>query len=216
MPATMKRSTKTALFFAVLLVVGIPAPVVANSFSCKDAKGNQLFDSSPPPGCVGEICETKSNGATECLSPPETAEQKEQREAKKKKKDACRKKMHDSFLDDLRFMDKYPRRAMIDQERDGRIATQQERINGAQARRKYLRDKAARLSQDADFYSPKHPMPPDLRADIEASRKLLVAQEALLARYESEMRDMNERYDQMLRRWDKLHRGEVEPVDCDK
>jgi len=212
----MKRRFATLLYFGVAFLFAAELPANANTFfSCKDLKGKLLFGSSTPEGCVGEICETQPNGVRKCLPPPETPEQRSKREAKEKKRRDCEKKARDSLLDDFGFLDRYPRRENIEVERDREIAKQRKRIRDANERRDLLRDKEARLEKEAEFYGPKHPMPDELRADIDSNRKVLDAQEALVLTYEKEMNELNETYDKMAKRREEILLDHVGPVHCE-
>ena len=210
-----KQWFATLLYLGVAFFFGAEFPAYANTFSCTDSKGNTPFGSSPPEGCVGDICETQPNGVRKCTPPPETPEQRSKREAEEKKRLDCAKKIRDRLLDDFRFLDRYPRREDIDEERYREIVKQQKSIQDAKERRDLLREKAARLEKEAEFYGPKHPMPDELRADIDSNRKVLDAQEALVSTYEKEMNELNQRYDKMVKRREELLRGHHEPVHCD-
>jgi hypothetical protein len=212
----MKQRFATLLYFVVAVLFAAEVPANTSTFSCKDSNGKPLLGSSPPEGCVGEICETQPNGARECRPPPETPEQRKKREDKEKKKRDCEKKFRDTQLDAYGFLDKYQRREDIEVERDREIVKQLERINDAKQRRDWLRDRVASLERDAEFYGPKHPMPEELSANLSFNRQLLGKQEALVSTSENEMTELNKKYDRMVkRREDLLQRG-VEPVSCDE
>jgi len=211
----MKQRFATLLYFGVAFLFAAELPANANTFSCEDSKGKALFGSSPPEGCVGEICETQPNGVRTCRPPPETPEQRNKREAEEKKRHECEKKIHDSLLDEFRFLDRYPRLEDIEVERDREIVKQQKRSREAKEGRDLLLERAARLEKEAEFYGPKYPMPDELRANIDSNRKVLDAQEALVSTYEKEMNELNKKYDQMVKRREELLRGHHERVPCD-
>ena len=210
-----KQRFATLFCLAVAASSAAEVPTNANTFSCKDSNGKPLLGSSPPSGCVGEICETQPNGARECRPPPETAEQRAKREAEEKKKRDCEKKFRDTQLDAFGFLDRYQRREDIEDERDREIVKQQEKIEVAKQRRDSLRDKVASLERDAEFYGPKHPMPDELSADLNFNRNLLDKQETLVSTFENEMTELNQKYDRMVKRREDLLRRGVEPVSCD-
>ena len=115
----MKREgyvVSRCLVFAGLLIACLPAN--ANMYSCKDIKGARLVQNSPD-GCVSEVCEIKANGTKDCA---ETKEQRQEREEKEKKKHDCEKKIRDELLKAYGFLDRYPKRENIDNERDRKLA----------------------------------------------------------------------------------------------
>ena len=215
MLVTMNQRSVTLFCLAFALLSADGAPVTANTFSCKDSSGKFLSGSSPPDGCVGEICEAKPNGAEECRGPPETDEQRSEREAKEKKERDCRKKIRDGLLDAYAFLDRYPRSEDFEDERDREIVKTLRRIEEAKQRRDAQRHKVAELEKKAEFYGPKHPMPDELRADIDFNRKLLGDEKIGVSQSEKEMIQLNEKYDRMLKRREYLLQHGVEPVSCD-
>ncbi len=200
------------------LLVGFACTANAESdwYSCHDARGRPLSGQWPPEGCVGEICKTNPvTGARTCTPPPETPEQRKRREDAEKRQRECEKKAHDQHLDDLRFLDKYWSDDIIEDERNRAIAEQQGRINDARKRLEQLKAEQKKLDSDADFYGTKHPMPTQLRSDIESNGKLLDAQERASVSLVDGMGKVNERYDEMRkRRRGLLEKGSV-PLRCD-
>jgi hypothetical protein len=201
-----------------ILLVGFACTANAESdwYSCHDAQGRPLSGQWPPEGCVGEICKTNPvTGARTCTPPPETPEQRKTREEAEKRQRECKKKAHDQHLDDLRFLDKYWSDDIIEDERNRAIAEQQRRINDARKQLEDLRAEQKKLDSDAEFYGTKHPMPAQLRSDIENNRKLLDAQERDTGSLVNGMQQVNERYDLMRkRRRDLLEKGSA-PFPCD-
>ena len=96
---------------------------------------------------MGEICEAKPNGAQECHGPPETDEQRSEREAKEKKERDCRKEIRDGLLDAYAFLERYPRSEDIEDERDREIVKTLRRIEKAKQRRDIQRHKVVELEK---------------------------------------------------------------------
>jgi hypothetical protein len=210
------RTLARSLIATVLVVFGRAANADPEWYSCHDAQGRTLSGQWPPEGCVGEICKTDpTTGARDCTPPPETAEERKSREAASKRQRECEKRGRDQHLDDLRFLDKYWSDDIIENERNGVIAEQHRRIEDARKRLEDLKAKQKRLDSDGEFYSTKHPMPEELRSDIESNRKLLDEQERDKASLANGMQQVNDRYDGMQkRRRDLLETGST-PVPCD-
>ena len=134
--------------------------------------------------------------------------------ARKKERD-CKKKIRDGLLDAYAFLVRYPRSEDIEDERDREIVKTLRRIEEAKQRRETQQHKVVELEKNAEFYGPKHPMPDELRADIDFNRKLLGDEETDVSDFEKEMIQLNEKYDRMVKRREYLLRHGVEPVPCD-
>jgi hypothetical protein len=210
------RALARSLIATVLIAFGSAANADSDWYSCHDAQGRSLNGQWPPEGCVGEICKTNpTTGARVCTPPPETPEERNRREAAEKRQRDCEKRTRDQHLDDLRFLDKYWSDEIIENERDRALAEQQGRIEDARKRLEDLKAKQKKLDSDANFYGTKHPMPGELRSDIESNRKLLDEQERDKASLVDGMQRVNDTYDGMLkRRRDLLEKGSA-PVPCD-
>jgi hypothetical protein len=195
-------------------LVSLTSTANADWYSCKDSQGKRQGGDSPPAECKGEICVTKSNGDRKCTPPPETPEQRKKREQQEKRQHECEKKALDKFHDDFGFIDKYKTANDIQEERNRSIAEQQRRIDDAKQRLKVGKDRKAKLDEKAQFFE-KHPMPEDLRRDIESNRKLLDQQERDLASLLGEMQRIIEKYDAMVRRREDLGQNGIRPVPCD-
>jgi hypothetical protein len=210
------RSVPPSLIATLLVGIACMANAESDWYSCHDAQGRRLSGQWPPDGCVGEICKTNSaTGARTCTPPPETPEQQKRREDAEKRQRECEKKAHDQHLDDLRFLDRYWSNDIIEDERNRALAEQQGRISDARKRLEELRTVQKKLDSEAEFYGTKHPIPPQLRRDVESNRKLLDAQKRASVSPEDGMRQVNERYDEMRkRRRDLLEKGSV-PSRCD-
>jgi hypothetical protein len=127
----------------------------------------------------------------------------------------CEKRARDPHLDDLRFLDRYWSDDIIENERNGAIAEQHRCIEDARKRLEDLKTKQKKLDSDAEFYGTKHPMPVELRSDIESNAKLLDEQERDKASLVNGMQQVNDRYDGMRRRRrDLLEKGST-PVPGD-
>jgi hypothetical protein len=94
------------------------------------------------------------------------------------------------------------------------IAEQQRLIDDAKRRLEDGKVKKAKLDEEAKFFE-KHPVPDDLRRDIESNWQLLDQQERDLASARKGMQQINDKYDAMLKRYaDLLQNGsQTEPCD---
>jgi hypothetical protein len=202
-----------------VLIVGFVCATDAEAdwYSCRDAHGKPLRGQSEPEGCVGEICRTNpATGARVCAPPPETAEQRKKREVVEQQRRQCEKMAHTQRLGDLRFLDRYWSDDVIEEERNRALAQQRMRIGDAGKRLDELRTERSKLDRETEFFGPKHPMPAQLKSEIESSTQLLDTQGRDLDLLVDGMRRINERYDALLaRRRDLLEKGSA-PVACDK
>src|SRR5271165_6440617 len=97
------RALARSMIATVLIGFGGAANAGPDWYSCHDAQGRSLSGQWPPVGCVGEICKTNpTTGARVCTPPPETAEERNRREAAEKRQRECEKRARDQHLDDLR------------------------------------------------------------------------------------------------------------------
>jgi molecular chaperone GrpE (heat shock protein) len=164
--------------------------------------------------CKGEICVTKPNGSRTCTPPPETPEERHKREVEENRRHECEKKALDKLRDAYRFQDKYKSEDDIQAERYRAIAEQQQRIDAARQLLQDSKEKAAKLAEEAGFYT-KHPMPDNLKRDIESSRILLDRQEHDLKSARDGMEQIEDKYDAMLKRYEDLIQNGVRTLPCD-
>jgi|SRR5450631_379193 len=183
----------------------------ANSYSCRDAAGSPLLQSSTD-GCASDICEIKDSGAKIC---EETKEQRKERETAENLDADCRAKRREGMLKDFGFLDKFPKREDIDIKRDKALANNNQYLIAAKGRRDAIREKLARFRTEAEFYGPNHPIPGELKADIEFNAKRLVELEADVTNAEAATKQINSDSDGLLKRYDKLMKHEFDPVPCE-
>jgi hypothetical protein len=200
----LRRSMAIAVF-------ALTSGANADWYSCKDPR---YGGDSPPAECRGEICVTKQNGARTCTRPPETPDQRKEREEQEKRQRGCEKKARDIILDDSRFSRKYETEEDIEKERDRFIAEHQRLIDDAKRHLDDGKAKRAKLAEEAKFYE-HHPMPDNLERDIENNRQMLELQEHAATSALNEMRQMNEKYDAMRKRREDLIQNRSRTERCD-
>lgn len=200
-----------AVRLTAVALVAFTSTANADWYSCKDPP---YGGDSPPAQCKGEICVTKANGARTCTRPPESTEQRKKREEQEKRQRECAKRALDKQRDAHVFLDKYQTDRDIQTEQDRAIAEQQRIIDGAQQRLEAGKTKAGKLAEEAKFYT-QHPMPDELRRDIESNRKLLDLQEQDLASAREGKRQIIDRYDAMRQRREDLIQNGVRAEPCD-
>jgi hypothetical protein len=194
-----------------LSLLALAGAANADWYSCKDPR---FGGDSPPATCSGEICVTKANGARTCTLPPETPQQRQKREAAEKARRECEKKARDKLHDDYRFLDKYRAAEDIQAERYRALADQQRLVDSTNERIRALNDERQKLNNEKEFYKT-HPMPEELRRDIESIDRMSVLQQRQLASQMDAMEKVNDRYDAMLSRYQDLKQNGVGPSPCD-
>ncbi len=194
---------------AGLLIAGAPATAVM--YSCRDASGAPLLQSSTD-GCVTEICEIKANGGKDC---EETKAQRTMRESREQRESECKTTRRRAMLKELTLLDRFRKRGDIDTERDKELAANRRDIDSARQEQERTRRTLAQLTTQAEFYGPKHPMPGKLRDDIAYNTKHLEELGARQSKAEADTGRINEHYDELLKHYDRLLKDEYEHVPCD-
>ena len=211
---TLRRSQTRARSLQPLIAAGLlfgSATAGAEMVSCRDANGKPLLQNSAQ-GCVTSICVIKPNGAKEC---EETKEERLQREEDEKRDKECQEKRHRSMLQELALLDKFSKRKDIDDQRDRELAKNAQALNEANRAQDSTRVALQRLNSEADFYRPKRPLPSELSADIAFKTQRLDDLAAQIAGLQAEATRINQRYDQLLKHYDRVLKGIFEQVPCD-
>jgi hypothetical protein len=130
------------------------------------------------------------------LTPPLSAAEREQQEAKDKKQAEERQRAEDARRQDRALLLHYPNRAAHDKERSIALEQIADASRAAVSRLKDLAVQRKKLDDEMEFYK-KDPgkAPQYLRRQLEESKQNAAAQEHILSQQTEETRRLNQRFD---------------------
>lgn len=200
-----------------LLAASAGAADAQTVYTCRDANGRVLNEQFLPDQCVGEVCAINPLlGARSCWPAREADAEKKRRDAAAKRQRECSELARRRVREDLAFLERYASDEAIESERDRALGELQRRRGEATRQLDALKARQKRLDSEAEFYGPKHPMPKPLRDDIDSIRRLIDAQEAVAASLVKEIKQTNEKFDELRkRRHDLVEKGST-PMRCEE
>jgi hypothetical protein len=216
---TARRPQSLALLLALLLggasttlrAQGAAAPAsAAGIYTCIDDQGRKITADRPIPSCTAkEQRVLNKDGSLRAIYPPIlTVEERAEKEARERKLAEARAAQADAVRRDRNLLARYPSEARHRKAREAALDTVRAAMNATDAR---LRDLAAArtpLMHEAEFYVGK-PLPPKLRAQIEANDVAVLAQRSAALNQQAELERINLFYDAELARLKLLWAGAV-------
>lgn len=191
------------------LVCCVAAPAVwAGIYTCIDSKGRRLTADRPIPECSAkEQLVLNQDGSVRKVVPPTmTAEERLAAEAKQRAAAEARMAQLDAVRRDRNLMARYPNEAAHQRARESSLDTVRVAIKATEMRLRDLAQQRKPLKNEAEFYLGK-PLPPKLKAAIDANDAALEAQKASAATQEAELGRINGLYDIELERLRRLWAG---------
>jgi hypothetical protein len=192
-----------------LAAQGLPsASSPAGIYSCIDDKGRRLTSDRPIPECTArEQRVLNKDGSLKTVHPPTlTAEERADYEARERRAAEARAAQADAIRRDRNLMARYPTEAPHQKAREAALDTVRLALKSSEIR---LRDLAAErkpLTDEAEFYKGR-PLPPKLKAQLDANDAAVDAQRATAANQSAEMARINRLYDAELERLRRLWAG---------
>lgn len=194
---------------AVAVVYGLCAPMAwAGIYTCTDSKGRRLTADRPIPECTGKEQQVlNQDGSVRTVVPPTlTAEERLAMEARERAAAETRLANVDAARRDRNLMARYPNEAAHLRARESALDTVRLAIKSTEVRLRDLAQQRKPLQNEAEFYQGK-PLPPKLRAAMDANDAALDAQKSSAATQEVELSRINRLYDIELERLRRLWAG---------
>ena len=203
------------LVFPALLACGLTVPALAQPakssagiYTCIDSQGRRLTADRPIAECAHkEQTLLNRDGSVRAVLPATlTAEERAAKEAREREAAEARSAQGDAVRRDRNLMIRYPDEAAHNRAREGAADTVRLAIKATEIRLRELAAERRPLSEEAEFYQGK-PLPPKLKAAIDANDAALGAQRSATANQEAELVRINKLYDAELERLRRLWSG---------
>jgi hypothetical protein len=185
------------------------APRLAGGiYTCMDDKGRRLTADRPIAECSGKEQQVLNrDGSLRAVVPPTlTAEERAEKEARDRADKEAKAAAADAVRRDRNLVARFPNEAAHLRAREAALDTVRLAMKATEIR---LRDLAAErkpLRDEAEFYQGR-PLPPKLRAQMDANDAAVEAQKGAAATQEAELGRINKLYDVELERLRRLWGG---------
>lgn len=184
-------------------------PAVAGGiYTCIDDKGRRLSSDRPIAECTGrEQRLLNRDGSVRGVQPPTlTAEERAEAEARERAAAEARSALADARRRDRSLVARYPDQAVHLKAREAALDTVRLSVKATEQRLRDLRAERKPLLAEAEFFVGK-PLPPKLRAAMDANDAALEAQRSAVADQQAELARINQIYDAELVRLRALWAG---------
>lgn len=205
--------------YLTLLLLGGTAPALqaqsspvpasgAGIYSCVDDQGRRITADRPIAGCTAkEQRVLNKDGSLKAVYPPIlTVEERAQKEAAERKAAEARAAQADAVRRDRNLLARYPNEAPHRKAREAALDTVRLAIKSSEKRLKELTAERKPLLDEAEFYAGK-PLPPKLRAQLDANDAATAAQREAAVSQEAELERITRLYDAELARLKLLWAG---------
>ena len=182
--------------------------VSAGIYSCIDSKGRRLTADRPIAECTAKEQQVlNKDGSVHAVMPPTmTAEERLTQEARERVAAEARLAQVDAVRRDRNLMARYANEVAHQRARESALDTVRLAIRASDTRLRDLAQQRKPLQNEAEFYQGK-PLPPKLKAAIDANDASRDAQKASAATQEAELSRINKLYDVELERLRRLWAG---------
>ena len=179
-------------------------------YTCVDDHGRRLTADRPIAACTTkEQRVLNKDGSLKAVYPPIlTVEERAQKEAAERKAAEARAAQADAVRRDRNLLARYPNEAPHRKAREAALDTVRLAMTASEARVKELAAQRKPLLDEAEFYVGK-PLPPKLRAQLDANDAATAAQRESAVSQEAELERVNRLYDAELTRLRLLWAGAV-------
>jgi hypothetical protein len=177
-------------------------------YTCTDDKGRKLTSDRPIAECAAKEQQLLNrDGSLRAIVPPTlTADERAEKEARDRAAAEARAAAADAVRRDRNLMARYPTEAAHKRAREAALDTVRLAAKATEIRLRELAAERKPLLDEAEFYLGK-PLPPRLKASIDANDAATEAQRGAVATQESELQRINRLYDAELERLRRLWSG---------
>jgi hypothetical protein len=185
-----------------------PATSGPRIFTCIDANGKRITSDRTIPECAArEQKALNADGSVKRIVPPTlTADERADLEAREREAAAERVARQDAARRDRNLVARYPNEAAHRKAREASLDDVRNSVRISESRVKLLMAERKPLLDESEFYVNK-PLPPKLKAALDANDASLAAQRTLIQNQEVEVKRINEIYDVELARLKRLWSG---------
>jgi hypothetical protein len=183
-------------------------PTAKRIYTCIDDKGRRLTADRPIAECRGKEQQVLNrDGSVHSIVPPTlTAEERAEADARERRAAELRAAQNDAIRRDRNLMVRYPTEAKHQAAREASLDTVRLAMKATEVRLRELAVERKPLHDEAEFYKGK-PLPPKLRAALDANDASSDAQRSAAANQEAELDRINKLYDAELDRLRRLWSG---------
>ncbi len=180
----------------------------AGIYTCTDDRGRRLTADRPIAECAGKPQQilNKDGSLRGVLPPTLTAEERAAHEARERAAQEARAAQQDAARRDRNLVARYPDEARHRAARESALDTVRLALKAIDLRQQQLLAERKPLRDEAEFYEGK-PLPPKLKAALDANDAALEGQRGVVVTQEAEMARINRLYDDELVRLRKLWAG---------
>ena len=185
-----------------------PAVKGGGIYTCTDDKGRKLTSDRPIAECASKEQQLLNrDGSVRAIVPPTlTADERAEKEARDRAAAEARAAAADAVRRDRNLMARYPTEAAHRRAREAALDTVRLAAKATEIRLRELASERKPLLDEAEFYLGK-PLPPRLKAQIDANDAAAEAQRAAVLTQEAELQRINKLYDAELDRLRRLWSG---------
>jgi len=206
-----RRPTWMLAALALVPLVGAaqaPARLAGGIYTCIDDRGRRQTADRPIPECATREQQVlNSDGSLKTVHPPTlTPEERLEKEARERAAAEQRAAAADAVRRDRNLMARYPNEAAHSRAREAALDTVRLAMKASETRLRELAAERKPLRDEAEFYQGK-PLPPKLKAAIDANDASADAQRSAAANQEAELGRINKLYDAELERLRRLWSG---------
>lgn len=198
----------------------VPAsPAASGIYSCVDASGRTITSDRPIPACSArEQRVLNKDGSLRTVYPPTlTADERAAKESQERKAAEAKAAKLDAVRRDRNLLARYPNEAAHRKAREAALDAPRAAMKTTEQRQRELAAERQPLMAEAEFYQGK-PLPPKLRAQIDANDAAVEAQRDLALQQRDEIDRIDRLYDAELARlkllWAGAVPGSLGPVDA--
>jgi hypothetical protein len=211
---SMPAAARAASVVLAVLAATLPAAAQSRSastggiYTCIDDQGRRLTSDRPIAACSAKEQQIlNKDGSVRGVHPPTlTAEERAAIEARERKASAERMARIEDTRRDKNLLARYPTEAAHRKARESALDTVRLAIKATEERMKILQAERKPLDSEIEFYKGK-PLPPKLKAQIEANDTAVEAQKEAAANQQAELSRVNRIYDTELARLQRLWAG---------
>jgi hypothetical protein len=176
---------------------------VQGIYTCVDAQGRKLTSDRPIPECNDREQKVLNPSGTvkQKIGPTLTAAERAAQEAKEKQELEERNRLAEEHRRDKALLSRYPTRAAHDKERNEALAQINAVSKAASTRLTELAAQRKKLDDEMEFYKKDPNKAPEyLRRQVEENNQSATVQKRFIADQEEEVRRVNGRFDDELKR----------------
>lgn len=186
---------RTLLFPTALLAALLPLSAHADT-TCCESGGQTWCDYGVPPVCVGKAYRVLNNNGVVIreVAAPLTPEQQAKRDAELARQKIEAQQRAEQEQQDRKLLMSYPTLSDLATARDRSLADIQKSQQQLEQKLAALKQQQQKLANDAAFYNAKHPMPAQLKLQIDSNGQDMQAQQNAIAARVQDMADTQKKF----------------------